>query len=449
MTNGSRIRDTMLATFAIQAVGLFTGVLVARLVGVEGRGELAAIVLVPSAIVHLADFGLPVAYVVESARDGSRAAPLLANALVATVVQWIGVAVIGTGIVVLTLHRLGHAVIVSAVIFLLLYLPLNLLPRYINAINQGLGLFRTFNLVRIAAPILYAVLLGGIALFGLGSVTTVLAAAIASNVGALALAVAKLTSAQRTPLNWDAPLFRKTLAFGVRAHVGNLTPVDSMQIDLIVVAALLGARDAGLYSIAVAAALVVKAEALTLGYVAVPAVAAERTAAGQRRAAGGIVRLTVLITVATTAAIVASADVLVPLIYGNRFSGAATLVRILAIGIVFASLRQIVGDCLRGAGYPLASTSAELTSWLVGIPAMILLLPSFGAAGAAIAVSLSYGAALAATIVLASRRGFTFAELFRPRASDLEFAARAVRRSGSGHPPNEHMAVPAAQVTPS
>ncbi len=417
-----RILETLLVTFGICAVGLITGVLVARVLGVEGRGQFAAIILWPSVIAYLGDLGLPLAYVYESARDRRQIPALIGNALVASLAQWLTLSALGSVILLLALHRFGSTVALTGIIFLVTYLPLNLLTRYVNALNQGSRAFLWFNAVRLSVPLSYAVVLVLLMGIGLRSVHWMVVATLLSNVFALTLVLSlSLRSFLRAfglP-QIDLRLLRRTLGYGLRAHIGNLTPVDSMQLDLLLVTALLGAYDAGLYSIAISASLVLRAQGTALGLVALPEVAAAPTVTEQRLLTGQILRLSLLMNLATAGLIVGVAGLLVPVIYGGDFAPAVPAVRILVLGIVAASLRQLLGDCLRGAGKPVGATIAEIVGWVVGLAALGVMVPLLGLPGAALGVSLSYAVALAVVVQFTLRTGVRLSDLFIPRLSDL------------------------------
>ena len=67
-------RDAALAVatgFAIQAVLVVTGPLLARMLGPDGRGYLAALILWPIVITQLGNLGIPSALTYSIARDSS------------------------------------------------------------------------------------------------------------------------------------------------------------------------------------------------------------------------------------------------------------------------------------------------------------------------------------------------------------------------------------------
>jgi O-antigen/teichoic acid export membrane protein len=188
---------------------------------------------------------------------------------------------------------------------------------------------------------------------------------------------------------------------------------------VLAVTAMLGTRDAGLYAVAAAAAVVVRTHATALGMVAMPSVAAGADRAAQHRVLASFARLTLATSLAAAVAVVSLAGPLVRLVYGREFVPAVPALRILVLGIVAASLRQVVGDGLRGLGAPLGATLAELASWVVGVAGLLVLIPLAGLDGAAVAVSLSYLAALVLVLALARRAGLRLRDLLLVTPRDL------------------------------
>jgi O-antigen/teichoic acid export membrane protein len=413
---------TLGTTFAILGMGLVSGALLARLLGVQGRGLLAAVILWPSIVAYLGDLGGPLAYTYLAATQPTKLRFLIGNAFALTLVQATALSLIGIPIILFALQKYPKVVGV-AVAFLLVYLPLNLLSRYLNAIQQGLRQFGRFNAVRLSVQLSY--LLGVLVIFALGLnqiIWAVVVILISNIITTLVTLLFLFRSAWGRP-GVDFALAKQTFHYGLRAHIGNLTPIDSMQLDLLVVVAILGARNAGLYAVAASAAMVVRAQGGALGMVALPHVAAALTIEEKREVAISVFRLALVLHLITAIGIVAVAGILVPAIYGKEFADAIPIVRVLVLGIVAASLRQVLADCLRGLGRPLTGTIAEVASWSVAVAGLIILVPSLATIGAALAASLSYATALFISVGFAQRSGISWRQLFLPRMARRTAAA--------------------------
>jgi O-antigen/teichoic acid export membrane protein len=324
----------------------------------------------------------------------------MGNGLIAALVQW--PLLVAAGLLVLHLALGGHTDLVQqlAVAYLCLYIPLNLLTLYVNATQQGLGHYAGFNAVRLCVPVSYLVGLGMLVWLDRFTVTGVLAANLFSNLATLLLALGLLLprAGAATERRWfDLPALKRDLRYGLSAHIGMLQPFTGLQVDVLLLTLLLPAHDLGIYMAALAGAGLIRAQGVALGMVAMPEVARQRERAGQFRAVVRFASFTLLLGGATAFVLAYWAQPLVALVYGDAFSGAAGALRLLALGALAASLNRILADGLRGMGRPLSGTAAELASLAVGVPAILVLAPSGGAEGAALAAVLASAAALVIT----------------------------------------------------
>lgn len=413
-------------TFSVQAIGLFTGAVTARLLGPSGRGLLAAITVWPTAITSLGDLGGPVAYQYESASSPERRPSLVRNMRLIVPIQAAILIAITIPIMAFVLRDYPGSM-ATAAIFVIAFVPLNLFGRYSLGVHQGAGNFKTFNRTRLVLALSYAVGVIILLVCGVDSVEPVIAAVIVSNVCAVSAALMGLHIRDSRKIDFDRGLTKRIFSFGAKAHVGNLTPIDSLQIDVALVVVLLGAEPAGLYVVAVSAANVIRSQGTGIGMVALSGVASSGHAA-QGRVIGAFFRGAGMLIVTTAALVFAFAGILVPAIYGSDFGGSVDIVRILSMGMAAAALRQVLGDCLRGAGRPVIGSVAEVVSWVVAVGGLAILVPKYEAEGAALAVSISYVVSLAVLMRASSRSGASLGDLLIPRASDFMYVRDALRR---------------------
>jgi O-antigen/teichoic acid export membrane protein len=82
-------------------------------------------------------------------------------------------------------------------------------------------------------------------------------------------------------------------------------------------------------------------------------------------------------------------DHLIVFFFGESFAPATSVARVLLIAALFMGARRVLSDAARGANRPLAGTLAEIASWAVLIPAIIVLTPLFELHGVAWALVLA------------------------------------------------------------
>ncbi|MHB1945328.1 MAG: lipopolysaccharide biosynthesis protein [Metallibacterium sp.] len=392
---------------AIQAIGLLTGVLVTRWLGPDGRGQLAAIIGWASMIAYLGNFGLPVALTYAAARNPAGRHQLLGNSAAFALLQWLALGMIGWLVlpVLLAKHssELGHL----AVLFLWIYLPLNLLTLYTSAILQGSGTYARFNAVRVSVPLMYAVLLLVFWTMHRITVVSVVSINILSNVVALTLALTlALPSLRRlsvgSSIKWlQLKNLRGNLRYGLSAQIGTLQPFSGMQLDVLALSSLVTTHGLGLYMAALAGANLIRAQGYAVGQVVLPEVARMDDAVQQWRIIRRSMILMGLAGAVGFLVVMIAAQPLLVIIYGGDFAQASSMLKILVAAGVVGAVYRILADGLRGMGKPGVSTIAELAGLVAGIAGLALLIPLQGEAGAAWAVLWASAVSLAVAIGLA------------------------------------------------
>jgi O-antigen/teichoic acid export membrane protein len=427
--------QSVVVTAAVMLIGLVGGIVAARALGVAGRGELAAVILWPGLLCTIAELGLPTACTYLSA-SGLRSRYDLARSVVPMLGgQCVLIWAAGVPIILLALSGYPQDVQATAIGFLLVYAPLYLAVRYVSALNQGEGRIGVLNTTRLITPSVNGATLVALLLLGYVSVR-LFAAAYAASWAVALIALLAMSSretrggALRPKLKWETA--RQSWSVGRKAYVGTLAPVDTLQLDVLLTTSLLGAEAAGLYFVATSAAAVVRVWGTTFGMLALPRVAGASPEHEALDAMSVYVRLTFVLSGLLAVVLIAFAGPLLTLVYGGDFAPAQTLVRILAIGMLAASLRYALGDGLRGLGHPSLATRAEMLGWLGGGIALAVLLPLWGVNGVAVAVSASYITTLLVMLGFSKRLGAHPAKMFVPSRSDISNGRAALREATNG-----------------
>ena len=414
-------------TLLVQMVGIVTGALAARLLGPVGRGLLAGITNISSSAAAVGDAGGPTAYAYQVAKAPSRVAQLVRNAYALVAAQTLVIALGGSLVMLLVLRHDGMWKFVG-VAFLVCYVPLNLLARYFAGLYQGQADFRRFNWIRLSLTFSYASAIVALFVFSDHALLPVVAATLGSNVIAATMAAHGLFRRGTGARTFDRALARQTFSYGIRAHLGNLSPIDTLQVDIAVVIAFLGPRQAGLYAVGSSAATVVRSLGVAIGLVALPSVAGTISQSDANRVTGLFFRAAVVVSGASAAFIWLAAGVVVPLVYGAQFNGSISVVRILVVGAAATSVRQVLNDSLRGSGRPLYGSIAELTSWVALCGGLVVFVPLAGLKGAAVAVVIAYLFSFAVILTLAVRSGPSLRELCLPTSADVALLKRQLAR---------------------
>jgi O-antigen/teichoic acid export membrane protein len=386
-----------------QAVLIVSGVLAARILGVEDRGYLALLVLFPAVLAQIGSLGLPLAATFELSRDRSRWAEVIRTLQRPLVVQVVSLVLLHAGILAAVFWSDSHAVKVSALLSLCA-VPAILGQSYGTAILQGQQRFLAFNVLRTLPATSYSIAVLAIFVLGRGDLQWVVGAWIVASVfsATVTLLVAvrgvALRSARRS-----AEALHSMLRFGIKGLLGWTSPVETLRLDQAVVGLFLTPAALGLYVVGLAFANLPRFIAQSVGYIAYPRIAARRGEEAWR----DLWQFFWLATGSSTLVVLAlelGVAWLVPVFFGDEFSGAVPLARILLIGALFLSARRVLTDGAQGLGWPGLGTLAEVSSWAFLLPALGIFTPLWHARGVAVALTVSSALSFAVLLVLLSGR---------------------------------------------
>lgn len=388
------LRASVLTGLAGQAALIVSGVVVARMLGVQNRGSLALLTVLPLMITLFGALGLPLALTYEIARAPSIAVPLLQRLARFIAIQTLLLTLLHLAVLALVVHARADEVQLAALLTTVA-VPALIALQYGLAVLQGQQRYREFNALRLAPAALYAAL--AFALFAVGSGTLPMFAAgvaaswLAVGVATVVLAIKGGEPAQSTAV---LPPTRRLLRFGMRGMLGSASPSDGAGVDQAVVGIFLSTRSLGLYVVAAAFMNLSRLVTQSIGLVAYPNVAARRDADDAARAMWRFTALGAAAALAVTVALAFSVGRLIEILFGQSFAAADGVARVLLVAALFAGTRRVLSDAARGANRPLAGTVAEITSWAVLVGAMIVLTPLMEHNGVALALVIASAVSL-------------------------------------------------------
>jgi O-antigen/teichoic acid export membrane protein len=194
----------------------------------------------------------------------------------------------------------------------------------------------------------------------------------------------------------------------------------NLRIDVFIVSALLGARELGIYTLAIASGELLWNLSQPVAHATLDRIAG----ADVEDAVALVKRMTrnsfvVLVALGVLAAIFGPPAI--RLVYGERFAASGPLLLLLLPGLVVYAARVLVGYfILVRLERPLFLMWTQLASAAACAAITLVLLPRFGLAGAALATSSTYLAVVAVLVVMFCRAtGTRPTSLFIPTAADL------------------------------
>lgn len=421
------VLQSFATTGAIQVLGLLNAVLLARLLGPEGRGELALVLLYPVLALGLTGLALNDAIVYRAAR-GVAPRRLAPSALLLAAVAGVVVVVAGAALAPVLLAGHAAAVIRSGMLYFLM-VPAGLAALHIGAVFQGRLEYGVWNAVRGSTTLATVAGVAGLALAGLAEVETVTLAYLCGFCASAALAVAVAHRRRWLPAPVDRPELGQLLRFALPLQAGVVIQLVNERLDQILIAHLLTPTDLGLYVAAMAIAAIPSIPALTLANVAYPRIAAVADAADRGPVVERYLRLAIFLAGAVAIVLHVAALPLVTALYGPAFATAVPILEWYAVGAVALAARAVLAQAVKAAGRPMLASAAELCGLAVNVGLLLLLLPRVGVVGAAMAYAGMQATALAVLAAAAVRvAGFRPLRLLRDTPREVADQARRLVR---------------------
>jgi O-antigen/teichoic acid export membrane protein len=388
------VGGTTLALLAAQVLLAVAGVLAARELGPSGRGVVAAVCSWPLILGWLSVIGVNTAASIRVATGQRDALPtVLGTAVVHSAVVG-GVVTLGAIFVIppALAHLGGNAQ--ELTVWTLATIPSIVLGDILMSVNVALGRLAVANWSRVIGPLL---LLAGTGLLVLrhavapGPIValTIACGMVSLVIGAIGLPWRRLVVSLRE-------LFRD-LGFGAKAHLATLVGMVSARLDLLLMSVFVSASQVGYYGVANSMMMPVTTLGAAAAVLITPRVA--RMADHDRRA--GInasqfasirkdARRYLLASAAGGVMLATLAPIGVPLLFGSAFQPVVVLVWVLIPGYIARTYFVLMIAGTLGVRRPWVGNVTEGAGLAVTAALLPLLLPRYGAMGAAITSTASY-----------------------------------------------------------
>jgi O-antigen/teichoic acid export membrane protein len=222
---------------------------------------------------------------------------------------------------------------------------------------------------------------------------------------------------QSRPVRPDAQLLKTMLAYGVKFYVSIMAGTIILRADLLIVNRFRGAAEAGVYGIASQFSFLLLMLPGVIATLLFPRVAATQDDRGDFAVL--VTRHTTVVMLMTCLGAIALAYLL-PFIYGANFGDATIQLLILLPGIFFMGLESVLVQHFTGTGLPAAIPWFWVITVVFNIGLNLLIVPRFGARGAAVNSTLSYALIfLLVAVYFRIKTGRGTAETFILRVHEL------------------------------
>jgi O-antigen/teichoic acid export membrane protein len=383
---------------AVNSVG--AGVIVARWLGADGFGMLAVLNVTVSITIHLSSFGVSTANTYFVGRDHNRLVPAAFNSLLFALLSGgafaLGVWACAIWNPTLLAHAPGKLVALA-----LLGVPFQLVSLLGSNLFLTLGYVKRFNFldflnqsfVLINAAVALLLIKGG--LWMLVSLNTL--ASIAVSVLVCVLLYRHIARRFRPKLaesalsleHWraDPDFLKQMMRYALKGHILWVATIAIYRVDLLIVTYFRSAAEAGVYAVAAQCTFFLMLLPNVVSQLLLSRVAATQDQGGMFTCQA--TRYTSLILVAACV-ISFPSSLLLPRLYGQGFADAPVQLWLLLPGVYFVGLQSVLVQYFVGTGLPRLIPTLWVLMLALNITLNWLLIPLFGARGAACVSTFSY-----------------------------------------------------------
>jgi len=370
---------------------LIIGVMIARVLGPEGKGAWAIILMIMDYLALLSNLGLDAASVYYLGQGNHSKGQILSVMVYATM----GLGLISLFIFTPIMWMWGDAIFTREEFDLglsvgaVFIVPLVLGLRLISAYFQGCLKIVKYNLL-ILIQLVFQIISLYLCLMVLNwQIWGIFCSYVASLFVAIGTGVIFVfAEGVRIEFHPSLALAKKMFRYGFKGYIGNLIQFVNYKADLFLVNLLLGLSATGIYSIAVNLAGLCWFISYAMATSLFP-----RASASGKSSASLITRtalICLLLTAVSAGMLALVCQPVIRLLYGNEFLPAATAIYFLLPGVVIFVYTRILATYFSGNGRPLINSVISLASLAVSIPLNLILIPRLGLTGAALAITLAY-----------------------------------------------------------
>lgn len=419
----SSIAHVALTNGFVLCVNVLTGVVAARYLGPQGRGEFAAITLWPQLLGYAFAFALPSALLYNAKRDPQNRRAIAGMAIILSAMGGVLAVALGESLMPLLLRHANADTLRYARWMMGFAFPATV-STVLVALLQLEGRFHFYNLLRYL-PL--SLTLASLIAFAVSGTLTPLTASLAyffPGVLVFVLAARWVSRHIRPTTRGALASARHLVSYGARAYGGEAASTLMAQLDKVFLVNLLSSASFGVYVVVFNLSRVITTLSSAIAPVLLPK-SAGRSAHDVTAMTGRVLSVSTPLLLVPAIAFVLAGSTLLHWLYGAGFTVGHWALSGLVVEAVIASVTSVITQPYLALNRPGVITIIQATSLPVLALAMWLLVPRWGINGAALGLLVSTGYRASATYL-------AYHSMLRVRAPrlwpDLRQSRELVRR---------------------
>lgn len=368
----------------ILGLNVLTGIIIARFLGPEGRGEQAAMIMWPRFLAYSLTLGIPASLVYYMRKKDEDQGSLYITALYMSVV--LGFVAMAVGSVIIPFWMKGYSQeVIEFSIWALIMSPIAMLGTINTAALQSREEYHLYNFIRYIPVFATLVLLCGLVLTGYVNPFNTSVAYLFPAIPIAIWTTFRLVSRYKMKQKNKVKSSKKLLSYGIRSYGTDVAGTFSGYIDQILVVGLLSPSSLGLYVVSLNLSKMLNTIQSAITSVLFPKASGLQQGEALKLTFK-VYRISTVITLIVGAGVFVIAPYLLILLYGASFVEAVPVFRILIFQTAITSVSWILSQGFMSIGKPGIVTILRISTLGLNIILLNLFIPFLGIEGAAISL---------------------------------------------------------------
>ncbi len=413
---------TFLTKVIVFFLGLACSIVIARILGPEGKGIYTLVILLPSFLIAFTNLGISTATTYYTAHKDFLISEIFANNIIFSIFTSVASVLIGLGIILFSPSDFIPRVALPYLFLGLLTIPFSLFSLNLKNIFLGLQQIKKinfFDILQALVGLVFIIIL--VWILKMGVFGAILGYLFDGLFLCLLLFIALVMTVGNISFrpNWN--YLKKTITYGIKAHISSILAFLNYRIDVFIVNWFLNPLSVGLYALASGISEQLWILSYSVNFVLSPRLAAEKDEAQKNMFTPLICRSVLFITLIGALVIYFIAPWLIGFLYSAKFLASIEPCRILLLAMIPLTIWRTLAIDFFARGRPELNIYINLLAASVNIALNFILIPKVGICGAAWASVASYSfASLNALLVYRKITGNSLYTVLFPQPGDWQ-----------------------------
>lgn len=384
-----KITETVITRTIVVAIGMLVTIMVARLLGPEGRGLYAVAITIGTIGIQIGNLGQPAAITYRVAKNPKLLSALLGNSLfISFFFGTIIIIIIG---VITTIMPSVKPVSEPLFTISLIWIPFGLSYFLLQKLIIGINEIRSYNVIEFINKLLTASFISIAFFVQFTSVEFVLSSTVIATIICFFLTLKTLWVHLNESVKIDFLLFKQNFWLGIKAYLANIFGFLVLKMDLIMLKYLSDPESTGYYSISVAMGDLLYILPATVGMILFPKLSAIHDEKNKWLYAVKTIFTIGFISIVILIVSALFAEKIITIMFGTIFLPALPAFLWLLPGIFFLSVNTIFMYYFASTGMPLITVISSGIGALFNFILNLSFIPDYGIIGAALSSDFTYG----------------------------------------------------------